>query len=82
MRALAGTSAPPFSPSRQEVAATMDEAKDLDLGADAVDEAVAGDEQLAARRAKLWYDTAYLRRFAQQACCLFDAVEQIGGCLR
>ncbi len=60
----------------------MDQAKDLAFGADTVDEAVAGDEQLATRQAQLGDDAADLRGFNQYAGRLFHAVDQVGGRLR
>ena len=75
-------SASPLCPSREEVPATVNEPKDLDLGADAVDQAVAGDQQFATRQAELRYDTAHLRGLDQQIRGFFQALNEIRGRLR
>jgi hypothetical protein len=68
-----------LSPGRQEVLASVDQAKDLDLGAHAINHAVALDDQFATRETNLGHYAPHLWKRGQGRRGGLQAFEKIGG---
>jgi hypothetical protein len=58
----------------------VNQAEDLHLGPNAVDEAVASYEQFAPGESELRNDSAFFGMLSERGGCLLDLVEQVASC--